>query len=87
MSSLRVRRLAQHTARTFGRRIAAAASRELARRGHPAGHESHSVRPEEPAIEGPADDAVLDSLRVELVFELDRLAMRDPDCTGSFRRI
>jgi len=89
MSTLHMRRLARHTAQSVSRRLAAAASRELARRGHPPAHESHSApRPEPPApAERPADDAQLDSLRVELVSELDRLAMRDPECSSAFRRI
>ena len=45
-----------------------------------------------PAVEEPergddADDARLDSLRGELVRELDRLAADDPGCSASFRRI
>jgi len=88
VSATRMRHLAQHTARTVGRRLAEAASRELSRRGQSPGHESHA-RPagRDQQIDRPADDAELDSLRVELVSELDRLAMRDPGSSGSFRRI
>jgi len=82
-----IRRLAVRGAPLIG--LAAAASRELARRGHIRAHGSRSG-PQAPAaerIESAADHAQLDALRGELVFELDRLATEDPGCSGSFRRI
>jgi len=89
MSQIQMRSLARHTARSVGRRLAAAASRELARRGHIPAHGSRSG-PQAPAaerVEPVADHAQLDVLRGELVSELDRLATEDPGCSGSFRRI
>jgi len=89
MSQIPMRSLARHTARSVGRRLAAAASRELARRGHIPAHGSRSG-PQAPAAERVApvaDDAQLDALRGELVSELDRLATEDSGCSGSFRRL
>lgn len=42
---------------------------------------------ERPAPEVGADDARLDTLRGELVHELDRLAAADQGCSAGFRRI
>jgi hypothetical protein len=39
------------------------------------------------AAEGSADDARLDTLRGELVRELDRLASSEHGCSADFRRI
>jgi hypothetical protein len=90
--------VASQTARSIRRRLVSAAVRELSRRGHgdprvqataapalrpAAAPEPPPDRPREPE----ADDADLDSLRVELVRELDRLAAADPDCSAAFRRV
>src|SRR3989442_3375690 len=89
MSQIPMRSLARHTARSVGRRLAAAASRELARRGHIPAHGSRSG-PQAPAaecVEPVADHAQLDVLRGELVSELDPLATDDPGCSGSLKKV
>jgi hypothetical protein len=61
----------------IGRRLAAARTRRPPLR----------VAPPPPGDQRPADDARLDSLRGELVRELDRLAAADEACSAAFRRV
>ena len=92
MSGRQITTVATHTARSIRRRLSAAA-RE--RRGH-APVPSRLGRPplasqarapvSEPR-EQRADDARLDTLRGDLVHELDRLAAADQGCSAGFRRI
>ncbi|MEA2309909.1 MAG: hypothetical protein QOG41_667 [Thermoleophilaceae bacterium] len=92
MSGRQITTVATHTARSIRRRLSAAA-RE--RRGHPpararpiAASPLGDPRGEpEPIRDHGADDARLDTLRGELVHELDRLAAADQGCSAGFRRI
>jgi hypothetical protein len=99
MSGRQITTVATHTARSIRRRLSAAA-RE--RRGQHAPRAQGLGRPPvagdsrvadtppaeaEAAGAGAADDARLDTLRGELVHELDQLAARDQGCSAGFRRI
>jgi hypothetical protein len=81
MSPTQMKAVATDTARSIRRRLAAAAQRQS---------ELVAQQTGEPATEPGeqrADDARLDSLRGELVRELDRMAAADAGCSASFRRI
>jgi hypothetical protein len=88
MSGRQITIAATHTARSIRRRLAAAAARE--RREQAGGHvrgATEAREASEAAAEQRADDARLDTLRGELVHELDRLAAMDHGCSAGFRRI
>jgi hypothetical protein len=97
VSARQVTSIAAHTARSIRRRLAAAAGRELVRRGdgHPAARSGRfepaselRALPDGPPPESLADEAELDALRGELVRELDGLAAREEaGSSASFRRI
>jgi hypothetical protein len=90
MPGRQITTVATHTARSIRRRLAAAA-RE--RRGYPPPARElgrppvAADRAPEPRGDQGADDARLDTLRGELVHELDRLAAADQGCSAGFRRI
>jgi hypothetical protein len=76
VSGRQITTVATHTARSIGRRlVGVAAVRERA--------DEHA----RPPVDLRADDARLDTLRGELVHELDRLAAADQGCSAGFRRI
>jgi hypothetical protein len=75
--------VASDTARSIRRRLAAAAAPQPAPRFQP----EPLPEPDEVDSRPAADEAGLDSLRGELVRELDRLAAADDDCSAVFRRV
>ncbi|HEX8074631.1 MAG TPA: hypothetical protein VF545_06580 [Thermoleophilaceae bacterium] len=77
MSTRQLTHVATDTARSIRRRLAAAAAPRVVVIDAPA----------DPEAEQRAGEADLDSLRGELVRELDRLAVADADCSASFRRV
>jgi hypothetical protein len=80
MSGKQITMAAANTARSIRRRLAVSRSIEAAR--------ATDATPVEPPPAGQdADDARLDTLRGDLVRELDRLAAADAACSAGFRRV